>query len=222
MKLETNYKLVIFDWDGTLAKNLNVWLTAYKNQLAKEGIELSDQDIVMKLFGTGLEGANSVGVQNTQFFYDSVNEFAHSHYQLEEGLYPNVREILEWLRNNDIVLAIASNSQRDFINIALRLFGIAEYFSSIETADDVSLLKPNPEILLKSMQNAGITPDRTLMVGDSQHDVAAARAAGVKVCLYYPDFNKKFYSQEFIDNLHADYLIRDLLDLMSIIKRKIV
>lgn len=96
-----------------------------------------------------------------------------------EPLFPGAGECIEILRRReDVLLGIATgNSQRGVARL-LNNFGWHGVFASIQTADDAPS-KPHPGMILQAMQETGVTPHDTVMVGDSSFDMAMARAAGV-------------------------------------------
>jgi phosphoglycolate phosphatase len=94
-------------------------------------------------------------------------------------LYPGVAEALDALAGP--VLAVLTNKPGDFSRRILETLGVARRFAHILGAGDVPSRKPDPGGLLRLMADAGAAREETWMVGDSATDVAAARAAGVRV-----------------------------------------
>jgi phosphoglycolate phosphatase len=94
-------------------------------------------------------------------------------------LYPGVETALDQLGGS--TLAVLTNKPGDFSRVILEALGVAPRFARIWGAGDVPSRKPDPEGLLRLMAEAGALPGETWMVGDSATDVAAARAAGVRV-----------------------------------------
>lgn len=95
---------------------------------------------------------------------------------------PGARELLELLVQAGLPLAVASNSQAEFVERTLRSAGLWEGpFASVVSADDVPNPKPAPDVYLEACARLGVDPARTVALEDSPIGVAAAAAAGMRV-----------------------------------------
>ena len=111
-------------------------------------------------------------------------------YRLQNGrachLYPGVREGLDALAARRIRLGCVTNKPERFTLPLLEQFGIRAYFDTVVAGDSLAVKKPDPGPLLYAAEQLDCPPASALMVGDSQSDVKAARAAGFHiVCLSY-------------------------------------
>ena len=95
-----------------------------------------------------------------------------------DSLFEGVREMLGELLDRGFVLGIATGKTRRGLARALAQHGLAHHFAASRCADE-GLPKPHPDMLHALMGQAGVEPEETLMIGDTTHDLALARNAGV-------------------------------------------
>jgi phosphoglycolate phosphatase len=101
-------------------------------------------------------------------------------------LYDGVITGLDYLKNTGYILGCVTNKAGEFTLPILRDLGIHDYFEVIICGDDTPRKKPDPLPLLTAAERLCIDPQQSLMIGDSQSDVKAARAAGFQiVCMSY-------------------------------------
>ena len=94
-------------------------------------------------------------------------------------LKPGVREILDFLKEQNIPIAIATSTAMRRTGKRMELTGLAPYFSAMITGDQVTHGKPDPEIYLLACKALGTDPSRTLAVEDSRNGILSATAAGM-------------------------------------------
>jgi phosphoglycolate phosphatase len=97
-------------------------------------------------------------------------------------LFPGVAHTLAQLKHAGRLLSIASSKQRPTSHQVLTLCDVADLFDLIVGNDCVTQPKPNPEMLLLTLDQLGCRPGEALMVGDSVHDIVMGQAAGVDTC----------------------------------------
>jgi len=101
-------------------------------------------------------------------------------------LYPGVREGLDYMKSANYMLGCVTNKAAQFTIPLLRDLGIHDDFANIVCGDTLAKKKPDPLPLLHSAEVLGVSPEKSLMLGDSVSDVKAARAAGFQiVCMSY-------------------------------------
>jgi len=93
-------------------------------------------------------------------------------------LFPGVRELLIDLRGRGHRLAVATGKSRRGLDRALEAVGLAQHFDATRCGDETQP-KPHPAMLLELLQALAIEPQRSLMIGDTSHDLEMARNAGV-------------------------------------------
>jgi phosphoglycolate phosphatase len=99
----------------------------------------------------------------------------------ESRLFPGVAPALEVLARRGLALAVCTNKPARFVAPLLEALGVAARFAALLGGDSLAERKPHPEPLLHLARQFACPPRQALMVGDSRHDVEAARAAGMPV-----------------------------------------
>jgi len=178
-------KLVLFDVDGTLVDSQNVIVAAQQMAFAAHGLEPPSRERSLSIVGLSLVEAFTVLVGSKgpvgslaeayrQAFATLRQDPAHA-----EPLFPGAESCLAWLKSReDVLLGIATGKSRRGVAHLLERHGWHDVFSVIQTADDAPS-KPHPGMILQAMEQTGIAPDETVMIGDSSFDMGMARAAGV-------------------------------------------
>jgi len=101
-------------------------------------------------------------------------------------LYPGVREGLDYLKAQGYLLGCVTNKAAQFTIPLLKDLGIHDEFGIVVSGDTLPVKKPDPQPLLHAAAHFGVSADESLMLGDSQSDVKAARAASFQiVCMSY-------------------------------------
>lgn len=216
MKTNKKIKAIIFDWDGTLGMTLHLWLEAYKSELKKLGIELSDKVIIDDFFYE--HGKTMLKYPNIDFdiFIQKVREYMTSHVPFMKT-YKGAREVLEKLQKNNITLTLVSSSPRKLIKEVLELNDLAKFFSTVSGFDDIMKHKPDPEPFLNMIEIAKLNPETTIVLGDSPHDITAAKSAGVNSCLFLPEENKIFYDFDKLKKTNPTYCVESLKEFTDIV-----
>jgi phosphoglycolate phosphatase len=183
--------LVIFDLDGTLLDSVPDLAAAVDAMLVRRGSAAAGVERVKVWVGNGsqvlvrraLAGClDHSGVDNAEA--DEAHRYFLQAYAGEHRLtrvYPGVKPLLDWLQQQGVLMAVATNKPERFVAPLLDEKGLDGYFRWLVGGDTLPAQKPNPLALYWIMQRAGVTAQDTLFVGDSRNDVLAARAAGVKV-----------------------------------------
>lgn len=180
-------RLVIFDLDGTLVDSAIGLCAALNGALSDLGYCTVTPDDVRGWVGTGpamlIRSALQVqGVAHEPVLPALLERYFFHYgqtYDLGAELFEGVRAGLEALRQTGIAMAVCTNKAQRFIRPILQATGIDSYFPVVVGGDTYAQNKPSPMPLLKLAEQAGIDPAQALMVGDSIHDLRAARAAGM-------------------------------------------
>jgi phosphoglycolate phosphatase len=118
--------------------------------------------------------------------YPIFLELYAEHNAKRSMLYPGVQEGLEFMKGAGYQLGCVTNKAEQFTLPLLRDLGIADFFEIIVSGDSLPKKKPDPMPLLHAAEHFGVEPRAALMLGDSQSDVKAARAAGFRIiCVSY-------------------------------------
>lgn len=175
------YDLIAFDWDGTLYDSTAVIARAIQAAVRDVGgVEPSDERS-RYVIGLGLMQALAHVAPDVapDRFPELASRYQH-HFQRHLDdicLFPGVLLMLSELRSRHHCLAVATGKSRRGLNDALAHVELQGVFDGSRTADETAG-KPSPQMLLELMREFGVSPERTLMVGDTSHDLLMARNAG--------------------------------------------
>ena len=213
--IKMKYKYILFDWDGTLAMTLTLWLESYKNSLQLYDVHLSDKQIAREAFGDW-QAAVKFGVTDSEAFNNNLKEKVTGNYATTD-LYEGVKETLIELHDHDMKLGVLSTSLKHLIEGSLRHHKINDMFDIIIAGDDVMHHKPDPEGIHLAISAFGADKKEVVMVGDSRSDLGAAQNAGVDSILFHPSHNEFFYELEDLRRYEPTHLVRNFSDIKSIL-----
>lgn len=186
---------VIFDLDGLLVDSEIIMCRIYGELIGKYGYILGKEEYARTYSGkrgsanmeniirryklplTLEEGLSFVAEKEDEYFKEGVS--------LKKG----AKELLEFLKENEYKIMLASSSRRERAEGILRQIEILHYFDGMVFGAEVNRGKPFPDIFLKACEKAGEAPENCLVLEDSEAGVAAAYAAGVKV-ICVPDMKR--------------------------------
>lgn len=172
---------VLFDLDGTLIDSYHLYLEAYGRALEPIlGRRPGREEIAARRPSAERRFLEDwVGAEQVDACHDALcRHYAELQGALVEGMYDGVREMLVALSTAGYPLGIVTGKGRRIWEITRPLLP-AELFEVVVTEDDVDHPKPDPGGLLLATRSLAVEPARTLYVGDSHSDLAAARAAGL-------------------------------------------
>ncbi len=183
------FKLIVFDWDGTLMDSEARIVACMQAAVGDAGIAPVSRAHVRDVIGLGLREAVHrllPGIESE--IQERVAERYRHHFlevdQTPSELFPGVREVLEWLERQDYLLAVATGKGRRGLGKVLDSTGLGAHFHATRCADETQS-KPHPAMLLELMDQLGVRPRETLMVGDTEYDLLMAQnagACGLAVC----------------------------------------
>lgn len=188
---------VIFDFDGVIVDTEPIHYAAFQRVLVPLGLQFSWDEYVETYIGFDDRDAfrhafSSQGIELGQEKLHTLIEQKASFFTevIRSGVtpYPGALDLISHLHDNKAPLAICSGALRSDINPILSMLGISDYFDVIVTAEDVAASKPDPECYqltfqrLQSIHKYSFTKDTTVVIEDTPAGIAAAKAAGLKVC----------------------------------------
>lgn len=208
-----HYKYIMFDWDGCLAQTLDVWIRAFRGELALRNINPSEKDIAHKLGDRDL--AAYFGVKDEAIFNKAAIGKA------KEGLvrvylYDGAIELLNELKSQS-KLALVSSSPSVVLEQGIRHNNIEDVFEVIVSGDDVSRYKPDPESLEKALSAMNGVKEAAIMVGDTANDIFAAHNFGIDSVLTFYRSHELIYGRKEIIQANPTFKVKDLLDLKNIL-----
>jgi pyrophosphatase PpaX len=210
-----HYNIVLLDWDGCLAKTLDIWLDTYKQTFAEYNLYPEDGVIIQQVFGDW-NGPSKVGVTNIDEYTQKLLARVNEKYPSVQ-LYDNVFNVIESLRNKGKKLALITTSKKSTIQEALENNKLADSFDVILTAEDVVKHKPDPEIVNKAVEMLGGSKDEAIIVGDSKSDLDAAQNASIDSILFYPKHNEIFYDLSVLKSYKPTYTVDDFKQILDIV-----
>ncbi|MDH5536133.1 MAG: HAD-IA family hydrolase [Betaproteobacteria bacterium] len=176
------FELLVFDWDGTLMDSAAA-ITA-SLQAACQDLDLpvpSDKEARF-IIGLGLNDAMAHVLPSlAPANYARVAERYRHHFLADGsrvGLFPGAQETVAELHEAGFVLAVATGKSRRGLDRELAATRLGAYFHATRCADE-SFSKPHPGMLQHLIDELGVDTARTLMIGDTIHDMEMARNAGV-------------------------------------------
>jgi HAD superfamily hydrolase (TIGR01509 family) len=119
---------------------------------------------------------------------------------------PGVEDLLISARAKGIKLAVASSSSSDWVWLNLSRLGLARYFDTICTGDEVAAVKPDPAVFNLALEELGMKPDEAIVFEDSPNGITAAHNAGI-FCVAIPNFMSRQ-----LNTSHADLILNSLTD----------
>jgi len=211
-----SYQAYLFDWDGTIARTLEVWLEVMREAFSRYSLsELSDDELV-QAFGRWQPSARDYGVpaEDIVGFDQLVNDLSHAKVPYAP-VYPAALETLEALKEQGKELALVTTDWQRNVNEKLAHNNLQGTFGTIISGDDVRSHKPDPQGILAALDQIGIEKDQAVMIGDSPHDLDAANNAGIDSVLFYPPSHQLFYELGDLQESQPTYIISDLHELLT-------
>jgi pyrophosphatase PpaX len=206
MVVKKTYSVVFYDWDGCLAKTLDVWISATKKVLAEEGLHPTTEEIT-NLFGNW-QALQLLGHSNLELAIERFLKYLGSELPTVK-LYPRALETLSALCSKGINIAVLTTSRRESIeatNIYKAINQCVEFFI---TADDVQHYKPHPESIQTALAKLKADPKDAVIIGDTDKDIEAAHNAGIDSILYAPKEHTDYYDLNRFQALHPTHFITD-------------
>lgn len=176
------YELIVFDWDGTLLDSAGVIVDAIQAACRDLDIPVPTEARARHVIGLGLSDAmrHAVPELAAEDYGRMVERYRH-HYlsrDHELRLFHGVEAMLDQLAAAGFLLAIATGKSRPGLDRALHTSGLGPRFVASRCADEC-FSKPHPQMLEELMDELAVAPQRTIMIGDTTHDLLMAQNAGV-------------------------------------------
>ncbi len=181
-----NIRGVILDVDGTLVDSNDAHARAWMEGMAEHGYDASFETVrplvgmggdkllpkAIQVDGEGEEG-KAIDARRSEIF--------QTNYLPRLRAFPQVRELLTFMKERGLKLVVASSSKRETLEALLELAGATDLIESSTSTDDADASKPAPDIVGTALGRLGLPKDAVVMLGDTPYDVEAAQRAGVSL-----------------------------------------
>lgn len=209
-------KAVIFDMDGVLIDSEPVYLQLFRDLLRENGCTVDEKRMYALAGASGEQmwrmvaqmWKEDIGPEEMRRIYKE--RYADYQFPYRETVCPGIRPLMNWLKEQQIVLALASSSSEQVIKDALKAMELEGYFFCIVSGKMFRESKPNPEIYLHTLSVLGLPAKECMAVEDSTYGIQAAKAAGLQVAAV-KDTRFSF------DQSQADWLLSRTADLKELL-----
>ena len=217
---------VLFDLDGTLVDTAPDLMRAHNHVMQKFGYPTKSTEEIRNLVGKGagaMIGRSIWGQAKKEFGKvndekvkkEMVTEFVDFYGKNiihESTLINGVKEFLNWCKNQKISMAVCTNKQEYLSNDLLKKIGIYDYFEYVAGSDTFEYCKPDPRHLTSVIEILNGDIKKSIMIGDSETDANAAKAAEIPIILL-----EDGYTEKNKDEIYHNHLIKDFIGIEKII-----
>ncbi len=209
-------KAVIFDMDGVLIDSEPVYLQLFRDLLRENGCVIDEEKMRVlagasgsRLWGTVAQmWKEKVTPEEMRRIYKE--RYADFRFPYRDAACPGIRPLLNWLKEETYILALASSSSEEVIRQMLDALELHGYFSHIISGKMFRESKPNPQIYQYTLSKLGLPAADCLAVEDSTYGIQAAKAAGLQVAAVKDD---RFS----FDQSQADWFLSKTADLKELL-----
>ena len=217
---------ILFDLDGTLVDTSPDLMNAHNHVMRKFGYPTKSTEDIRNLVGKGagaLIGRSIWGQAKKEFSKvldekikdEMVKEFVNFYGKNivnESTLVTGVKDFLIWCKEQNISMAVCTNKQEHLSNDLLKKIGIYDFFEYVAGSDTFDYCKPDPRHLTNVVEILDGDLNKTIMIGDSETDANAAKAAEIPVILL-----KNGYTEKNTTEIYHNHLIKDFIGIEKII-----
>lgn len=205
------FDLIVFDWDGTLMDSTTTIVKCIQAAAKDLGLPIPDDKAASYVIGLGLQDAMQAALPDLdpKFYPRMVERYRYHYLAKDQGLalFDGVREMLFELSQQGYFLAVATGKSRVGLNRALDAAKLLSLFDATRCADE-TFSKPHPAMLQELTRELGQDMKRTVMIGDTTHDLQMASNAGAAgIAVHYgahPEHELQVFSPLFAANSVAE------------------
>lgn len=211
-------KLAVFDVDGTLVDSRASILVALQEAAATVGLEAPTYDDVRQIVGLSL--IEAIEQMRPDLERPKVEAYAHEYKQafvrfhadpnFHEVLYPHADACVRALKNDGWLMGVATGKSRRGVERMLDVYGWRDVFDTSFCSDD-GPSKPHPHMLACNFNTLGVEAGRTVMIGDTSHDMNMAKAAKtLAVAVTWG-----FHTEDELRQTEPDHVVEDMIELQN-------
>ena len=205
------FDLIVFDWDGTLMDSTTTIVQCIQAAAKDLGLPIPDDKAASYVIGLGLQDAMQAALPDLdpKFYPRMVERYRYHYLAKDQGLalFDGVREMLSELSQQGYFLAVATGKSRVGLNRALDAAKLLSLFDATRCADE-TFSKPHPAMLQELTRELGQDMKRTVMIGDTTHDLQMASNAGAAgIAVHYgahPEHELQVFSPLYAANSVAE------------------
>ena len=219
---------ILFDLDGTLVDTAPDLMLAHNHVMRNFGYPTKSTEDIRNLVGKGagaLIGRSIWGQAKKEFSKvlddkikdEMVKEFVNFYGKNivnESTLITGVKDFLIWCKEQNISMAVCTNKQEHLSNDLLKKIGIYDFFEYVAGSDTFDYCKPDPRHLTNVVEILDGDVKKTIMIGDSETDANAAKAAEIPVILL-----ENGYTEKNTTEIYHNHLIKDFIGIEKIISK---
>lgn len=185
MLSQSRIRLVLFDLDGTLLDTAPDLLNALNLLRLRHGMTVSEDTTIGQHISRGAAGIIKAGMplvpeQQRRTYIDEFLQLYASNICLKTRLYPGLEGLLDQLEGKAIKLGLVTNKSMALSEPILHKLGLFDRLVARVYGDTLSVRKPDPAPVLLACEQAGVTPEQTVFIGDDERDIIAGRDAGTQ------------------------------------------
>ncbi|MZQ81353.1 HAD-IA family hydrolase [Paenibacillus sp. 5J-6] len=193
-------RLILFDFDGTLADTLPASFDAFRAVFKKyDGQDVTNEQLVA-MFGPTEDDIIARNFNHQEFVHEAINEYYDLYGRGHSGRNDSnsILELLILLKENGLQVGIITGKSRRAFLISSEALKLSQYFDYVVTGDDVAKPKPDPEGIYEAMEYCGAQPEEVVFLGDSNADIRAGIAAGVQTYAvqWLPTYQSTAYEEK--------------------------
>jgi len=172
------YKLIIFDWDGTIMDSQQAIVNTLAGVVSELNLPGRTNDELKNVIGLGLTQAifllyPELDDKQNQHFANCYRSAYLSSTQPKPLLFDGAAQMLEQLELTGVMLAVATGKSRSGLQYSLDYSGLSQYFHASRCADE-TCSKPNPQMLEELLDEFSLLPEDAIMIGDTEYDMEMA------------------------------------------------
>jgi pyrophosphatase PpaX len=211
------YRAVLFDFDGTLAPSLPLWIKSYQSALGHYRIVLTEAEVLRHCFFRDFsEIVAEFRLGSTEQFQARIDEGLRKSF-LEAELFPLARQLVEHCRLHGLRTALVTSSPRGIIDGVLTRLDLHALFDFTICGGEVENYKPHPQPVTSALSALACAAGEAIMVGDSHADILSGRAAGTRTALYLPEDHHRFHDVERLRATLPDHVFADHAELPGLL-----